>query len=226
MQTNLSGARLRTLRELLGRAGRDPEEATESAFTLIELMVVLLIMAILLAIAIPTFLSVTNGAKKTATQSDLTNALESATALYTKSTSFPVVAGTQPAAETTFLGDMAATQTTIKFVTQTTSPTAGKNVLSAWDANTGSVAVFSGKDGASVAWVAAINESSTPITIGLNTFQPGDTFTAYQDALTPFLPSTTTTTTAPPGTTTSSVTTALSKSRTWVKNFKTITGLT
>ena len=34
----------------------------DSGFTLIELMVVLLILAILLAIAIPTFLSVTGGA--------------------------------------------------------------------------------------------------------------------------------------------------------------------
>ena len=38
------------------------EEAAEAGFTLIELMVVLLIIAILLAIAIPTFLGVTSTA--------------------------------------------------------------------------------------------------------------------------------------------------------------------
>ncbi|MDA8366837.1 MAG: prepilin-type N-terminal cleavage/methylation domain-containing protein, partial [Actinomycetota bacterium] len=43
-------------------AVRDGEEAADAGFTLIELMVVLLILAILLAIAIPTFLGVTGSA--------------------------------------------------------------------------------------------------------------------------------------------------------------------
>jgi len=55
---------------------------TEAGFTLIELMVVLLIIAILLAIAIPTFLGVTNTAGDRAAQSNLTNALTEAKALY------------------------------------------------------------------------------------------------------------------------------------------------
>src|SRR6202044_3215239 len=54
----------------------------EAGFTLIELMVVLLIIAILLAIAIPTFLGVTNSANDRAAQSNLTNALTEATAQY------------------------------------------------------------------------------------------------------------------------------------------------
>jgi type IV pilus assembly protein PilA len=58
------------------------EEAAEAGFTLIELMVVLLIIAILLAIAIPTFLGVTNSANDRATQSNLTNALTEAEAVY------------------------------------------------------------------------------------------------------------------------------------------------
>jgi prepilin-type N-terminal cleavage/methylation domain-containing protein len=58
------------------------EGAAESGFTLIELMVVLLIIAILLAIAIPTFLGVTNTAGDRAAQSNLTNALTEAKALY------------------------------------------------------------------------------------------------------------------------------------------------
>jgi type IV pilus assembly protein PilA len=58
------------------------EGAAEAGFTLIELMVVLLIIAILLAIAIPTFLGVTNTAGDRAAQSNLTNALTEAKALY------------------------------------------------------------------------------------------------------------------------------------------------
>lgn len=61
---------------------------SESGFTLIELMVVLLIIAILLAIAIPTFLGVTNTAGDRAAQSNLTNALTEAKALYEVSQSY------------------------------------------------------------------------------------------------------------------------------------------
>jgi len=58
------------------------EGASEAGFTLIELMVVLLIIAILLAIAIPTFLSVTKSANDRAAQSNLTNALTEVSATY------------------------------------------------------------------------------------------------------------------------------------------------
>ena len=68
------------------------EEGTESGFTLIELMVVLLIMAILLAIAIPTFLGVKGGAQDRAAQSDLSNALISAKAVYSSGGSYTSVA--------------------------------------------------------------------------------------------------------------------------------------
>jgi type IV pilus assembly protein PilA len=60
----------------------DAAIASEGGFTLIELMVVLLIIAILLAIAIPTFLGVTSSANDRAAQSNLTNGLTEATAQY------------------------------------------------------------------------------------------------------------------------------------------------
>jgi type IV pilus assembly protein PilA len=50
----------------------------DAGFTLIELMVVLLILAILLAIAIPTFLGVTGGANDRAAQSNLNTGLTTA----------------------------------------------------------------------------------------------------------------------------------------------------
>jgi len=62
--------------------------AAEAGFTLIELMVVLLIIAILLAIAIPTFLGVANSAGDRAAQSNLTNALTEVKALYQNSATY------------------------------------------------------------------------------------------------------------------------------------------
>jgi type IV pilus assembly protein PilA len=60
------------------------EGSADAGFTLIELMVVLLILAILLAIAIPTFLGVTGGANDRAAQSNLNTALTTAKAAETQ----------------------------------------------------------------------------------------------------------------------------------------------
>jgi type IV pilus assembly protein PilA len=68
--------RLNDRRDSTGELGED------AGFTLIELMVVLLILAILLAIAIPTFLGVTKSANDRAAQSNLNTALTNAKALY------------------------------------------------------------------------------------------------------------------------------------------------
>ena len=58
----------------------------DAGFTLIELMVVLLILAILLAIAIPTFLGVTGGANDRSAQSNLNTALTTAKAAESQNT--------------------------------------------------------------------------------------------------------------------------------------------
>src|ERR1700686_4725 len=60
----------------------------EDGFTLIELMVVVLIIAILLAIAIPTFLGARNSANARPTQSNLRNPLTAEQTNWTNSQSF------------------------------------------------------------------------------------------------------------------------------------------
>jgi type IV pilus assembly protein PilA len=60
----------------------------DKGFTLIELMVVVLIIAILIAIAIPTFLGLRQRAQDRAAQSDLRNGLTAAKAYYTDDETF------------------------------------------------------------------------------------------------------------------------------------------
>jgi len=68
---------LQTLRKRLGR------DEDEGGFTLIELMVVVLIIAILIAIAIPTFLGARTRAQDRQAQSNLRNAFAAEKVVYT-----------------------------------------------------------------------------------------------------------------------------------------------
>ncbi len=85
----------------------------DAGFTLIELMVVLLILAILLAIAIPTFLGVTGGANDRAAQSNLNTALTNAKAEATQNNQQYVATGQTAAAQFTTLQN---DEPSIKFV--------------------------------------------------------------------------------------------------------------
>jgi type IV pilus assembly protein PilA len=75
----------------------------DKGFTLIELMVVVLIIAILIAIAIPTFLGLRRRAQDRAAQSNLRNGLTAAKAFYTDAETYvgftPGAAGTAEAIE-------------------------------------------------------------------------------------------------------------------------------
>ena len=89
----------------------------EEGFTLIELMVVVLIIAILIAIAVPTFLGARERAQDRATQSNLRNALTAGKVLYADDGDYAGVtagiAGVEPAL--TFQAAASAAQGVVSF---------------------------------------------------------------------------------------------------------------
>src|ERR1044072_8553113 len=92
--------------------------AGEEGFTLIELMVVVLIIAILLAIAIPTFLGAQNKAKDRSAQSSVRNTLTAAQTIFSD-------AGDYTDADPTAL---AAVEPAFSFAAAATASSGPKNV--------------------------------------------------------------------------------------------------
>jgi type IV pilus assembly protein PilA len=131
--------RLDDRRHAAGEAGED------AGFTLIELMVVLLILAILLAIAIPTFLGVTKSANDRAAQSNLNTALVNAKAYYqnqsqnytTSALAVTALTSAEPSIQFTTGNSTSQSQVSV-FVPSLTTGTAGTGVILAGLSKNGS----------------------------------------------------------------------------------------
>ncbi len=142
-------ARLRAVRDAVGRAGEDGE-TPEAGFTLIELMVVLLIMGILLAIAIPTFLGVTGSAHAAATKTNISSAMTEAVASYTSNSSF-----------TTTTAEVTALSAETKAMTFQATASTKTTVISVDVVTATAIVMAALQKSTTVCWMEITNDAST-----------------------------------------------------------------
>ena len=100
-------------------AARSDEER-EGGFTLIELMVVVMIIAILVGIAIPAFLGARKRAQDTASKSNLRNALATAQTIFTDNQAY--------LATTTMVDDLGDEEPSLTFVANNVASAAAKTI--------------------------------------------------------------------------------------------------
>jgi type IV pilus assembly protein PilA len=105
----------------------------DEGFTLVELMVVVMIIAILMAIAIPTFLNSRKRAQDSAAKSNVRNGLAAAQAVFSEDQTFPITATmlTSLAAEEPSLNFVATASTDPKMISVLTVPASATVVVSA-----------------------------------------------------------------------------------------------
>jgi len=173
MQSTMLSRILRVAQDAVARRNTiADEEGTESGFTLIELMVVLLIMAILLAIAIPTFLGVKGGAQDRAAQSNLTNGLLSAKALYSSNGSYPTAAN--------FTATMATQEPELTFLTTAVTTAASSQISFAMSTGGNQIVLVNySPNGGGTCWALSDNNGDAA-TVSLGGAPLGDEYAEYK----------------------------------------------
>ena len=135
----------------------EAEGSAEAGFTLIELMVVLLILAILLAIAIPTFLGVTKSANDRASQSNLNTAVTNAKAYYQQNGQTYGTGG----AAATVQGALSTQEPSLTFTTGAITAGSGAgSIVSVYVSQDGNGVVLTAWSKAGWCWVLADNTAT------------------------------------------------------------------
>ena len=150
--------RLNDRRHAAGEVGED------AGFTLIELMVVLLILAILLAIAIPTFLGVTKSANDRAAQSNLNTGMLNAKAAYQSNSQ--TYQGTKPVTNTV----LQSAEPSLSFLAAVASPASGNStgqgVLSVFPTTDGNAIILGAFSKSNNCWYQIDNPSGSTAVAG------------------------------------------------------------
>ncbi len=150
----------------------------DAGFTLIELMVVLLILAILLAIAIPTFLGVTKSANDRAAQSNLNTALTNAKAQY-QSGGQSYGSGTAAANSSAVVSALSSAEPALSFTTG--ASTAQNQISVAVSADGQSIVLAAQAKTTQNCWYI-VDQSNTQLGTGTGSVAPYTTLFGYGGA--------------------------------------------
>ncbi|HLN15366.1 MAG TPA: type II secretion system protein [Acidimicrobiales bacterium] len=131
------------------------DEGGEDGFTLIELMVVLLIMAILMAVAVPTFLGTRSGAEDRSAQSDLVNSAIAGKSLFATNGSFAPLANSQ-------VSELQAEEPELNYTTADVTAGSPPHTIDVAVSPDEKVLLMVDQSQTGRCWIIEVNEESSP----------------------------------------------------------------